>query len=123
MARSAGSDWRRARRDQMMTDAPVATRDEISRWFEEYQETGDREIRNRIVESQRPVAEYYTRRYGRRGVASDDLLQVALLSVVRAVDRFDPARGVEFSTFAGRTIDGELKRYFRDRTWTVRPPR
>ena len=92
-------------------------------WFEEYQRTGDREVRNRIVEAHRHVADYYVRRYERRGVPHDDLLQVSLLSIVRAAERYDPARGVEFSTFAGRTIEGELKRFFRDRTWSIRPPR
>lgn len=92
-------------------------------WFEEYLRTGDREVRNRIVVAHRHIADYYVRRYERRGVHHDDLLQVALLSIVRAAERYDPDRGVEFSTFAGRTIEGELKRFFRDRTWSIRPPR
>jgi RNA polymerase sigma-B factor len=91
--------------------------------FRAYQSTGERRFRNEIVELHRDVAEYYIKRYSRRGVPADDLRQVALLTVVRAVDRFDLAQGVEFSTFASRTIEGELKRYFRDKTWTVRPPR
>jgi len=98
-------------------------RADTARWFEEYQRTGDREVRNRIVEAHRHIADYYVRRYERRGVPHDDLLQVSLLSIVRAAERFDPGRGVEFSTFAGRTIEGELKRFFRDRTWSIRPPR
>jgi len=100
-----------------------ALRADTATWFEEYQRTGDREVRNRIVEAHRHVADYYVRRYERRGVHHDDLLQVSLLSIVRAAERYDPARGVEFSTFAGRTIEGELKRFFRDRTWSIRPPR
>ena len=91
--------------------------------FRAYQATGERKYRNEIVELHRDVAEYYIKRYSRRGVPADDLRQVALLTIVRAVDRFDLAQGVEFSTFASRTIEGELKRYFRDKTWTVRPPR
>jgi RNA polymerase sigma-B factor len=91
--------------------------------FAEYRATGDRRVRNQIVELYRDVAEYYVKRYSRRGVPADDLRQVSLLTILRAVDRFDPEHGVEFSTFASRTVDGELKRYFRDRTWTVRPPR
>jgi RNA polymerase sigma-B factor len=96
---------------------------ETAELFETYRRTGDRDARNRIVEAHRDVAEYYLKRYARRGVEADDLRQVALLAIVRAVDRFDPAHGVEFSTFASRTVEGEFKRYFRDRTWTVRPPR
>lgn len=105
-----------------MPDAETRRAD-TARWFAEYQRTGDREVRNRIVEAHRHLADYYVRRYERRGVHHDDLLQVSLLSIVRAAERFDPARGVEFSTFAGRTIEGELKRFFRDRTWSIRPPR
>lgn len=62
-------------------------------------------------------------RYSRRGVPNDDLRQIALLATIHAVERFDPDRGVQFSTFASRTVEGELKRHFRDRTWSVRPPR
>jgi RNA polymerase sigma-B factor len=104
---------------------PMTTQrsDDAAALFAEYQQTGDRAVRNRIVESHRDVAEYYIKRYSRRGVPADDLRQVALLTMLRAVDRFDPDKGVEFSTFASRTIEGELKRYFRDRTWMVRPPR
>ena len=71
----------------------------------------------------RESADYFVKRYSRRGVPEDDLRQIALLALVKAVERFDPDVGVVFSTFASRTIDGELKRYFRDRTWSVRPPR
>jgi RNA polymerase sigma-B factor len=97
--------------------------DETADLFRRYQDTGERRYRNEIVELHRDVAEYYIKRYSRRGVPADDLRQVALLTIVRAVDRFDLEQGVEFSTFASRTIEGELKRYFRDKTWTVRPPR
>jgi RNA polymerase sigma-B factor len=105
----------------MSVDA--AARSQTGELFAQYRATGDRRIRNQIVEIYRDVAEYYVKRYSRRGVPADDLRQVSLLTILRAVDRFDPEHGVEFSTFASRTVDGELKRYFRDRTWTVRPPR
>jgi RNA polymerase sigma-B factor len=91
--------------------------------FREYRRTGDRRIRNQIVEQNQGLADYYVKRYSRRGVASDDLRQLALLAIVQASERFDPELGIAFSTFAGRTIEGEMKRYFRDRTWSVRPPR
>jgi RNA polymerase sigma-B factor len=105
----------------MTTDA--LDRSQTAELFASYRATGDRRVRNQIVELYRDVAEYYVKRYSRRGVPADDLRQVSLLTILRAVDRFDPEHGVEFSTFASRTVDGELKRYFRDRTWTVRPPR
>src|SRR3954468_16509856 len=91
--------------------------------FVEYRRTGDRRLRNELVEQHRGSADYFVKRYARRGVPEDALRQVALLAIVHAVDRFDPDVGVAFSTFASRTIEGELKRYFRDRTWSVRPPR
>lgn len=95
----------------------------LAELFEEYRRSGDLEVRNQLVEEHSELAEYFVRRYGRRGVAADDLRQLALMSVIHAVDRFDPEVGVAFSTFASRTIEGELKRHFRDRTWSVRPPR
>ena len=91
--------------------------------FVEYRRTHDRALRNRLVEQHRQVGDHLVRRYARRGVSEDDLRQIALLGVIAAVERFDPSLGVNFSTFAGRTVEGELKRYLRDRTWIVRPPR
>lgn len=100
-----------------LRDPPVAE------WFVEYRRTGDRRLRNQLVEHHLHVADYFVKRYGRRGVPSDDLRQLALMAIIHAVDRFDPEVGVAFSTFASRTIEGEMKRYFRDKTWSVRPPR
>lgn len=76
-----------------------------------------------LVEEHLRLARAFARRYDHRGVALDDLEQVARVGLVLAVDRYDPEVGVKFSTFAGRTIDGELKRYFRDRAWALRVPR
>ena len=95
----------------------------IAEWFVEFRRTRDRRLRNKLVEHHMRVVEYSVRRYSNRGVPTDDLRQVGLMAVVNAVDRFDPEVGVAFSTFASRTIEGELKRYFRDKTWSVRPPR
>ncbi len=91
--------------------------------FEEYGATGSTEVRNELVESYAPLAIYFANRYSGHGSDDADLRQVANLALIKAVDRFDPEYGVAFSTFAGRTINGELKRYFRDRTWTMRVPR
>jgi len=89
-----------------------------------YRRTGDRRYRNEIVEAHLHLVDHYVALHVRPGVASrDDLRQTALLALIRAVDRFDPDAGASLSTFATRTIDGELKRYLRDRTWMVRPPR
>ena len=91
--------------------------------FRELAATGSTEVRNELVESFVPLAEFFAKRYRDRGVESQDLRQVAQLALVKAVDRFDPDFGVQFSTFAGRTIDGEVKKYFRDKSWAVRVPR
>jgi RNA polymerase sigma-B factor len=82
-----------------------------------------RRARNELVEAHLSLVDHCVRRYANRGVPSEDLRQIAFLAMVEAADRFDPSREVKFATFASRTIDGTLKRHFRDRTWTVRPPR
>lgn len=105
----------------MAVDPEVAAYRE--RLFREHRKRPTAETRNALVESHIPLAEYFAGKYVRKGVTRDDLNQVANLALVNAVDRFDPDRGVRFSTFAGRTISGELKRYFRDKTWSVRVPR
>ena len=83
----------------------------------------DREIRDERVHSHLGLAHQLARRFGNRGETHDDLVQVASLALVRAAERFDPDRGVMFSTFAAASIIGELKRHFRDRGWAVRAPR
>jgi RNA polymerase sigma-B factor len=98
-------------------------RDELRQRFEEYARTGERELRDEIIASQVGLAEYLARRFKNRGEPVEDLVQVALLGLLKAVERFDPSRGLEFSTFATPTIVGELKRHFRDKGWAVRVPR
>ena len=84
---------------------------------------GDRAARERLIQCYLRLANSLARRYGRTSEPLDDLDQVAYLGLVKAVDRFDPGRGVAFSSFAVPSILGELKRHFRDRTWAVRVPR
>jgi RNA polymerase sigma-B factor len=98
-------------------------RDELRRKLEEYADTRDRDLRDEIVAAQVGLAEYLARRFRNRGEPIEDLVQVALLGLLKAVERFDPSRGLEFSTFATPTIVGELKRHFRDKGWAVRVPR
>ena len=83
----------------------------------------DPEARDALARRFLPLAEHLARRFGGRGQAHDDLVQVASLGLLHALDRFDPERGVQFATFATATIVGELKRHFRDRGWGVRVPR
>jgi RNA polymerase sigma-B factor len=79
--------------------------------------------RDELVEAHLPLVHFLARRYERRGEPLDDLVQVGVIGLIKAIDRFDPDRGVAFSTFATPTIVGEIKRHFRDRTWMVRVPR
>ena len=102
---------------------PAPEREELQRLFNEYRTTGNAAVRDRLVEAHLGLAEYLARRFDRRGEPLDDLVQVASLALIKAVERFDPERGLEFSTFAVPTIVGELKRHFRDKSWAVRVPR
>ncbi len=91
--------------------------------FAAYAANHDPALREELVSAHLGLAEYLARRFANRGEALDDLVQVASLGLIKAVDRFDPERGVEFSTYATHTIVGELKRHFRDRGWAIRAPR
>ena len=83
----------------------------------------DAHERDELVRQHLRLAEHLARRFTNRGVPLDDLVQVASLALVNAVDRYDPERGTTFSTFATPTIIGEIKRHFRDRSWDLRVPR
>jgi RNA polymerase sigma-B factor len=91
--------------------------------FHELRRTGRRRIRNQIVEQHMGLAIHIAKRYNASAGRDDDIEQVAMLALVKAVDRFDPDYGVPFSSFAGRTIEGEIKRHFRDATWAIKVPR
>jgi len=81
------------------------------------------DVRDRLVRLHLPLVEHFARRFLNRGEPYDDLLQVGTIGLIKAIDRFDLDRGVEFSTYASPTIVGEIKRHFRDRGWAIRVPR
>jgi RNA polymerase sigma-B factor len=91
--------------------------------FLQYREDRNIAIRNQIVEAYLYMVEILIRKYLNKGVEYDDLYQVGAMALVAAVDRFDPERGFEFSSFATPTILGEIKRYFRDKEWSMKVPR
>ena len=79
--------------------------------------------RDSLVHLHLPLVEHCARRFRNRGEPFEDLVQVGTIGLIKSVDRFDPERGVEFSTYATPTIIGEIKRYFRDKGWAIRVPR
>jgi RNA polymerase sigma-B factor len=91
--------------------------------FRRWRSEGDRDAREELVQRHLPLARQLAARYNRAQEPFDDLVQVASLGLLKAVDRFDPERGLAFSSYAVPTILGELKRHFRDKGWSVHLPR
>jgi RNA polymerase sigma-B factor len=91
--------------------------------FAEYRATLDHRIRNGLIVDHRGLAVSCARRFARKGEALADLVQVATVGLIKAVERFDPSRGVAFTSYAVPTITGELRRHFRDAGWAVHVPR
>jgi RNA polymerase sigma-B factor len=112
----------RAARD---TTEHTATAQELFRRLGEHTPDSPvwRALRDELVHRHLPLVHFLARRFRDRGETLPDLVQVATIGLIKAVDRYDPDRGVEFTTFATPTIAGEIKRHFRDRAWAVRVPR
>ena len=110
-----------------MTLDDAAARELNDAWLAEafatFARTRDQALRGEIVERSLWLAQRSARRFADRGEPFDDVLQVARVALLHAVDRFDPSLGVPFGAFATPTIIGEIKRHFRDRTWRVHVPR
>lgn len=93
------------------------------RLLERYHRTGDEGARERVIQEQLPLVEFLARKFAGRGEPVDDLVQVGSVGLIKAVDRFDVDRKIEFSTYATPNILGEIKRHFRDKGWAMRVPR
>jgi RNA polymerase sigma-B factor len=91
--------------------------------FKKYKESKSPEIRDELVAMYINLVEYLARRFKNRGEPVEDLVQVGTIGLIKAIDRFDVDRAVEFTTYATPTIVGEIKRYFRDKGWAVKVPR
>lgn len=96
---------------------------EIKALLEDFRQRGDESARDKVIEAHLGMARFFARRFGSRNDQYDDILQVATLGLINAVDRYDASHETEFVTFASVTIMGEIKRYFRDKTWSIKVPR
>lgn len=91
--------------------------------FKIYKETNNLSVREELIKRNLYIAEILSKKYVNRGIEYDDIYQVACIGLIYAIDRFDVDKGFEFSSFATPTIIGEIKKYFRDKGWTIRVPR
>jgi RNA polymerase sigma-B factor len=101
----------------------VATERERKRLLHAYKTDGDRAAREQLIADLMPLVRSLALRYTGRGESLDDLVQVGCIGLINAIDRFDPERGVELTTYAVPTILGEIQRHFRDKAWAVHVPR
>lgn len=98
-------------------------KDNIQELFEEYAKTKDQKLRDELIEKNLYIAEILAKKFVGKGIDYDDIFQIASLGLILAVERYEPSRGFKFSSFATPTILGEIKRYFRDKGWTIKVPR
>jgi RNA polymerase sigma-B factor len=91
--------------------------------FEIYNDNRDIDIRNILIERHMYLVSILSKKYMNKGVEFEDIYQVASLALIYAIDRYNPEKGYEFSSFATPTIMGEIKKYFRDKVWTLKVPR
>ena len=110
-----------------MNERATLTKDEVRDLFRAYRSADSEEediaLRERLVDQHIGLVEFLARRFRNRGEPLEDLVQVGTIGLLKAIERFDLDREVEFSTYATPTIVGELKRHFRDKGWAVRVPR
>ena len=98
-------------------------KDRTRELFARYKQDGDAEARDQLIVSHLNLVRFLASKFKNRGESLEDLVQVGTIGLIKAIDRFDPERGLEFTTYATPTIMGEIKRHFRDKGWSVRVPR
>lgn len=98
-------------------------REKTREWFAAFATSRDPKLRDDLVVTHLNLVRYLAVRFSNRGESIDDLIQVGTVGLIKAIDRFDTERGVEFTTYATPTIIGEIKRHFRDKGWAVKVPR
>lgn len=114
----------RSRADRPVADDPSpARRHSVDALLLAYHRDGDREAREQVLVELMPLVRSLASRYAGRGEPLDDLVQVGAVGLIKAVDRFDVSRGVEFTSYGVPTIVGEIRRHFRDKAWAMHVPR
>ena len=98
-------------------------KDRTRELFRRYKQEGDEEAREQLIVNHLNLVRFLAAKFANRGEALDDLVQVGTIGLIKAIDRFEPERGLEFTTYATPTVLGEIKRHFRDKGWSVRVPR
>ena len=98
-------------------------KDRTRELFRRYKDKGDAAARDQLVMNHLNLVRFLASKFKNRGEPVEDLVQVGTIGLIKAIDRFDPERGLEFTTYATPTIMGEIKRHFRDKGWSVRVPR
>jgi RNA polymerase sigma-B factor len=110
-------------RQQPRRRSAGASREHVHSLIREYREDGNLRARDRLIQQYMPLVKSLARRHSMRGEQYEDLVQVGCIGLIKAVDRFDPQRRVEFGAFAIPNVAGEIKRHLRDRGWPIRIPR
>ena len=118
----ARAERRRARVRARVEGRPVWDKDRTRELFRRYRE-GDEDARQQLIVNHLNLVRFLASKFKNRGEPREDLVQVGTIGLIKAIDRFDPDRGLEFTTYATPTIMGEIKRHFRDKGWSVRVPR
>ncbi|TMM20692.1 MAG: SigB/SigF/SigG family RNA polymerase sigma factor [Actinobacteria bacterium] len=110
-------------RSQTRRRSAGSSRESVHSLIREYREEGNLQARERLIQQYMPLVKSLARRHSMRGEQYEDLVQVGCIGLIKAVDRFDPQRRVEFGAFAIPNVAGEIKRHLRDRGWPIRIPR